>query len=192
MVEGRVIAAPQVLDGAAADQSAHGVADDANAAQARTEGVVELHNAVGEQRAILPDVLSRVVAHHDGGPAQILADLVGERTAAEGPVLLVDKQPVYEERDIDRSGFAEDGCERSEHLIGVKVLKFGPKRHLGDMGRPWPVTVSKETADGGLSERPGAGANLAVKGEVTSGLNQQRPNEGVAVMGSGLDKESVV
>jgi hypothetical protein len=52
--------------------------------------------------------------------------------------------------------------------------------------------VSDETSDGGLSERPGAGAHLAVKSEVTSGLNQQRPNEGVAVMGSGLDKESVV
>ena len=110
VVQGRVIAAPQVLDGAAADQPAHRVTDDANAAQPWSEGVVEFDDAVGEQRAILPDVLAGIVADHDGCPAQVFAHLVGERAAAEGPVLFVDEQAVDEECDVNRSGFSEDGC----------------------------------------------------------------------------------
>ena len=60
------------------------------------------------------------------------------------------------------------------------------------MGRPGPFAMSKEACDGGLRERPRAGANLAMQGEIASGLNQQRPNEGVAVMRPGFDKKSVV
>ena len=52
--------------------------------------------------------------------------------------------------------------------------------------------MSKEACDGGLRERPRAGANLAMQGKIASGLNQQGPNEGVAVMRPGLDKKSVV
>ena len=60
------------------------------------------------------------------------------------------------------------------------------------MGRPGPFAMSKEASDGGLRERPRAGANLAMQGKIASGLNQQRPNKGVAVMRPGFDEKGVV